>query len=58
MYDQYLLFYNTVNSFLWARVFLIVLSTPLPALYPTVEPHARWIQTLSIAEILHAALGT
>lgn len=55
---MYLLLYNTVNSLLWARVFLSVLSTPLPALYASVEPLARWTQTLSVAEIVHAALGT
>lgn len=55
---MYLLLYNAVNSLLWARLFLSVLSTPLPALYASVEPLARWTQTLSIAEIVHAALGT
>lgn len=56
---MYLLVYNTVNALLWSSLFLCILTSPsLPALYPNVEPLARWTQTLSIAEILHAALGT
>lgn len=55
---MYLLLYNTTNALLWTTLCLSILTTSLPALYPTVEPLARWTQTVSIAEILHAALGT
>lgn len=54
----YLILYNSVNAFLWLRILLtIVTSHSDPALYATLEPQARWVQTLAVVEILHAATG-
>lgn len=54
----YLVLYNSVNAFLWLRILLTILTTHSdPALYTTLEPQARWVQTLAVVEILHAATG-
>lgn len=59
----YLLAYNTLNTLLWLYILIttLTLSTSTsasPSLYTTVEPSARWTQSVAIAEIIHAALGT
>ncbi|OOF96629.1 hypothetical protein ASPCADRAFT_396178 [Aspergillus carbonarius ITEM 5010] len=56
----YLLTYNTINTLLWFRILVPILLTPLQSpqtTYTTLEPWARWTQTLAILEILHAATG-
>ncbi|PLB40863.1 putative membrane protein [Aspergillus candidus] len=66
----YLLAYNATCALLWLRILLSIISillsqtdtaNPNPSIpilvYTTVEPWARWTQTLAVAEILHAATG-
>ncbi|KAL5002269.1 tyrosine phosphatase-like protein [Aspergillus recurvatus] len=61
----YLLLYNSINALLWLHILITVLTTHfqdfnatfLPTLYTTLEPQARWTQTLAVAEIFHAATG-
>ncbi|OJJ00326.1 hypothetical protein ASPVEDRAFT_560975 [Aspergillus versicolor CBS 583.65] len=54
----YLVLYNSINAFLWLRILLTILTSHSdPALYTTLEPQARWVQTLAVVEILHAATG-
>ncbi len=54
----YLVLYNSINAFLWLRILLTILTSYSdPALYTTLEPQARWVQTLAVVEILHAATG-
>lgn len=59
----YLLAYNTINTLLWLYILLTTLSlststSASPSLYTTLESSTRWTQSLAIADILHAALGT
>lgn len=58
MKTLYLILYNALCAALWARILLSTLTTPPSSLYPSIEPWARGTQTLAIAEIFHAALGT
>lgn len=65
----YLFAYNAACALLWLRILLSIISTlsqtdtanlnpTIPiSIYTTVEPWARWTQTLAVAEILHAATG-
>ncbi|KAL4884659.1 tyrosine phosphatase-like protein [Aspergillus karnatakaensis] len=63
----YLLVYNLVSALLWLRILVGVVSistsasnehaTTTTSIYTTLEPWARWTQTLSIIEILHSATG-
>lgn len=57
MKTQYLILYNALGAALWARVLYATLTTEVLDLYSSIEPWARWTQTLAVAEILHAALG-
>ncbi|KAL4873376.1 tyrosine phosphatase-like protein [Aspergillus spectabilis] len=67
LYKSYLLTYNLLNTLLWLRILLTLLtlfistipeSTPTSTtIYKTLEPWIRWTQTLSVLEILHAATG-
>ena len=57
----YLTAYNLVFAALWASVFVnTVLHIPegKERLFDTTEAHARWVQTLSLFEIVHSAIGT
>jgi len=54
----YLILYNALGAILWARILVSTLTTSPSSLYPYIEPWARGTQSLAIAEILHAALGT
>jgi very-long-chain (3R)-3-hydroxyacyl-CoA dehydratase len=59
----YLLIYNAVCAALWLRIlvtviFTLVSSPDVSAVYTSVEPWARFTQTLAVAEINHAARGT
>ena len=56
----YLLLYNATNCLLWLYILITLITTlTTPSLiYPAVEPYTRWTQTLSIAEIVHAATGS
>ena len=53
---RYLLLYNAVSCLLWLYILISLVTATTP--YPTVEPYTRWTQTLSIAEIVHAATGS
>jgi hypothetical protein len=56
----YLTAYNILFASLWALVFLEAISHTSDGkieLFAATEPHARWIQTASLIEVLHAAFG-
>lgn len=53
---KYLLLYNASSCLLWLYMLISLITTTTP--YPTIEPYTRWTQTLSIAEIVHAATGS
>lgn len=57
----YLTSYNLVFASLWASIFIRATSHALTSsridLFRATEPHARWIQTASLIEVLHAACG-
>ncbi|KAF3385479.1 hypothetical protein F1880_001726 [Penicillium rolfsii] len=58
----YLLIYNTLCAALWLHIFATVIFTRVSSpdisdVYKYVEPWARFAQTLTIAEIIHAACG-
>lgn len=60
---QYLTIYNVIFAALWAAIgikALILVSSGSPKLqtFREVEPLARWTQTLTLIEIVHAAAGT
>ena len=57
----YLTAYNVLFASLWASVFaraISNLSNSKTELFIATEPQARWIQTASLIEVLHAAFGT
>lgn len=57
----YLTAYNILFASLWASVFVRAishLSDSKTELFTATEPQARWIQTASLIEVLHAAFGT
>ncbi|EDU42756.1 conserved hypothetical protein [Pyrenophora tritici-repentis Pt-1C-BFP] len=56
----YLTAYNTLFASLWVSVFIRAVHQARHgkiALFATTEPQARWIQTASLIEVLHAAFG-
>jgi very-long-chain (3R)-3-hydroxyacyl-CoA dehydratase len=56
----YLTAYNILFASLWASVFFKAISHASDGkteLFVATEPHARWIQTASLIEVLHAAFG-
>jgi hypothetical protein len=56
----YLTGYNILFASLWASVFFRAISHTSDGkigLFAATEPHARWIQTASLIEVLHAAFG-
>ncbi|KAF1942872.1 PTPLA-domain-containing protein [Clathrospora elynae] len=56
----YLTACNILFASLWASVFFKAISHARDVktgLFTATEPHARWIQTASLVEILHAAFG-
>lgn len=56
----YLTTYNLIFASLWAYVFVNTVShasSSPPTLFRATEPQARWIQTASLIEVLHAAFG-
>ncbi|KAL4913740.1 tyrosine phosphatase-like protein [Aspergillus aurantiobrunneus] len=56
--EAYLLLYNSISALLWLRILLTVLTSHSdPLIYTTLEPQARWTQTLAVVEIIHAATG-
>ena len=60
---QYLTFYNVVFAALWAAVgitalIFVGLGSSKLEIFREVEPLARWTQTLTLIEIVHAAVGT
>lgn len=57
----YLTVYNLVFAALWISVgvkALTHLSEGRFAVFEAVEPLARWVQTFTLIEVLHAAFGT
>ena len=56
----YLTAYNVLFASLWASVFVRAMSNARNGkfeLFDATEPYARWIQTASLIEVLHAAFG-
>lgn len=57
----YLTLFNLLFASLWLSIGVTALKH-LPsgrlAVFNAVEPFARWVQTATVIEILHAALGT
>ncbi|KAJ5294259.1 hypothetical protein PENANT_c028G01999 [Penicillium antarcticum] len=58
----YLLAYNTICAGLWLYVLLgtaaaLIFSPDISAVYASLEPWTRCVQTLAVAEIMHAASG-
>lgn len=57
----YLTSYNLIFASLWASIFVHATSHALTSsridLFRATEPYARWIQTASLLEVLHAAFG-
>jgi very-long-chain (3R)-3-hydroxyacyl-CoA dehydratase len=57
----YLTAYNIIFASLWASIFFKAISHARDnkaSLFNATEPPARWIQTASLIEVLHAAFGT
>ena len=57
---SYLIVYNVIFALLWLSVFITTLSHALKSkitLFTATEPRARWIQTATLIEVLHAATG-
>lgn len=54
---KYLLLYNATSCLLWLYILISIITSTTTPLYPTIEPYTRWTQTLSIADIFHAATG-
>ncbi|KAJ4986752.1 protein tyrosine phosphatase [Stagonosporopsis vannaccii] len=56
----YLTLYNLLFAGLWASIGITTLrhaSTGRFAVFEAVEPTARWVQTLTLIEVVHAAIG-
>lgn len=57
----YLTIYNTTFALLWSYLLISTLThiyhdgSSSPNLFPSLEPLARWIQTLSLLDVFHAA---
>lgn len=58
----YLTLYNTLSAALWASILFTVISTATShgklTVYAAAEPRARWVQTLTLIEVIHSAVGT
>jgi hypothetical protein len=57
----YLTAYNILFASLWASIFIRAISSAQSGqfeLFNSTEPYARWIQTASLVEVLHATFGT
>lgn len=57
---MYLTVYNLLFAALWISVGINALSyapNGKSVLFEAVEPRARWIQTLTLIEVVHAAVG-
>lgn len=57
----YLTLYNLLFASLWASIGLTTIrhaSSGRFAVFEAVEPRARWVQTLTLIEVVHAAIGT
>ena len=57
----YLTFYNLLFAVLWATIGITAArnaSIGRYKLFEVVEPLARWVQTLTLIEVLHAGIGT
>ncbi|KAF4831092.1 putative very-long-chain (3R)-3-hydroxyacyl-CoA dehydratase [Colletotrichum tropicale] len=56
----YLTLYNTVFACLWASIFISTVAN-IPhgkfAIFQATEPRARWVQTFTLIEVVHAAVG-
>lgn len=56
----YLTVYNLLFAALWASVGIVAInhiSKGKFVLFEVVEPRARWVQTLTLIEVIHAAVG-
>ena len=56
----YLTLYNLLFAALWAWAGISAISHASRGkfvLFEAVEPRARWIQTLTLIEVVHAAIG-
>ncbi|KAF2629462.1 PTPLA-domain-containing protein [Macroventuria anomochaeta] len=56
----YLTFYNLLFAALWASIGISAVdhaSRGKYVLFEVVEPRARWVQTLTLVEVVHAAVG-
>lgn len=56
----YLTCYNVVFALLWATSFVIAASRVWDGkveLFNATEAYVRWVQTLSLIEVVHAAVG-
>ncbi|KAF2450452.1 tyrosine phosphatase-like protein [Karstenula rhodostoma CBS 690.94] len=59
---QYLTFYNAVFAALWSAIgitafIFVFLGSSKAEIFREVEPLARWTQTLTLIEIVHAGVG-
>lgn len=57
----YLTLFNTLFATLWLWIGVSALlntSRGRLVLFEVVEPRARWVQTLTLIEVVHAAIGT
>ena len=57
----YLTLFNTLFATLWLWIGVSALlntSRGRLVLFEVVEPRARWVQTLTLIEVMHAAIGT
>ncbi|TDZ36117.1 putative very-long-chain (3R)-3-hydroxyacyl-CoA dehydratase [Colletotrichum spinosum] len=56
----YLTLYNALFAGLWASIFysaVTSISNGRTAVFEATEPRARWVQTLTLVEVVHAATG-
>lgn len=58
---QYLVGYNGISAVLWLTVLLSTVSADIEEgytqAYSSVFEYVKWVQTLAVMEILHAAFG-
>ncbi|KAL0931465.1 protein tyrosine phosphatase [Colletotrichum truncatum] len=56
----YLTLYNTLFAGLWASIFITAVTNASKGkfeVFQATEPRARWVQTLTLIEVVHAAVG-
>ncbi|KAK2016845.1 tyrosine phosphatase-like protein [Colletotrichum eremochloae] len=57
----YLTLYNALFASLWASILFTVAAAAVsggaPAVYEAVEARSRWVQTLTLLEVVHSAVG-